>query len=210
MGKFIDGINGATVGKIGKTHGSSWKGIPYVKGPFKKRTKNISADEVANRGKFTLTQYWLKPLLGFVREGFKGYTPTVEGFNAAKSYLMRNAIVGEKPNYEIDPSLVLVSFGNLPLSSDVVVEQTAADQLTFSWNPEEIRDGHGRDQVMLLAYDIENKEAFYTTLGQFRSTGSDTLQLSNKTGITYHLYLAFNSAERTSQSNSLYLGAVTI
>ena len=210
MGKFIEGINGGTIGKIGNTHGSSWKGIPYVKGPFKKRTKNISPDEVANRSKFTLSQYWLKPLLGFVREGFRGYTPTVEGFIAAKSYLIRNAIVGEKPNFEIDPSLVLVSFGTLPLSPDVVVEQTAADQLTFSWNPKPILNGHSQDQVMLLAYDVEHKEAFYTTLGQFRSTGSDTLQLNNKTGITYHLYVAFRSAERTSQSNSLYLGAVTI
>src|SRR4051812_43503132 len=94
MGRLINGINGHIQGKVGAVIGSSWKGIPYVKGPYKPRTKKISKDEKNNRSKFAKAHYWLKPLVEFVRIGFKGYTPLVEGFIAAKSYLLKNAFEG--------------------------------------------------------------------------------------------------------------------
>jgi hypothetical protein len=79
MGRLINGINGAFEGKVGSVVGSSWKGIPYIKSAYKKRTKKVSAKELANREKFAMAQDWLKPLLPFVREGYKGYSSTVEG-----------------------------------------------------------------------------------------------------------------------------------
>src|SRR5882724_11616532 len=112
MGKFINGINGPVKGKVGTLIGSSWKGIPYVKGPYKKRTKRISKDEKANRSKFGLSQFWLHPILDFMREGFRGYSPTVEGFLAAKSWLLKNAIKEDKDGFSVDPALMRVSFGD--------------------------------------------------------------------------------------------------
>jgi len=209
MGKYLEGVNGAITGKVGKVSGSTWKGIPYLKGPYKKRTKSISKDEVANRSRFSVAHYWLKPLLGFVREGFRGYTPTVEGFLAAKSYLMHNAM-GEKPHATIDPALVLLSYGDVSMSEDVAVCLNSDDELTFTWSTKSVKNGHARDQAMMVAYDVENNEAFYATLGQFRSAGTDKLEIGRNKGITYHVYFAFCSADRTSQSNSIYLGEVFV
>lgn len=73
------------------------------------------------------------------------------------------------------------------------------------------------DQVMLLAYNIEKENeinsgnAFYNLTGQFRKTGNDTLDIlpdnyhPNK---IYHIYVAFSAADRSRQSDSIYLGTV--
>ena len=79
MAKFPSGINGPFVGKLGNLVGSTWKGIPYVK-TVNERTTPATDDEKSNRQKFALAQRWLRPLLDFVRQGFKGYSTTVEGF----------------------------------------------------------------------------------------------------------------------------------
>jgi hypothetical protein len=210
MGRLINGINGPVQGKVGTIIGSSRNGIPYIKGPYKSRTKSISSKEKGNRNKFTEAQFWLKPLLGFVREGFKGYSERSEGFVAAKSYLLLNAFEGVSPDIAINPSLVKVSFGSLPLSDNITVEQTDNNQLKFSWGPKTPGDAHHNDQVMLLAYDVKNSAAYFTTTGQFRSTGSDVLSIPPTKGASYHTYLAFTAADRSRQSHSLYLGEISI
>jgi len=60
MGRFTNGINSPIQGKVGTVVGSSWKGIPYVKSAYKKRTKKISKKEAGNRSKFGEAQFWLK------------------------------------------------------------------------------------------------------------------------------------------------------
>ncbi|MBO9571747.1 MAG: hypothetical protein J7497_05995, partial [Chitinophagaceae bacterium] len=156
MARIPMGINGAIQGKVGTVIGSSWKGIPYIKAAYKKRTGKVGKKEKANRTKFGDAHRWLQPILDFVRQGFKGYTPTVEGFTAAKSYLLLNGFEGVAPDISINPALVKVSSGNLPLSDDITVEKTTNNQLLFSWSPSYVEDGSNKDQAMLLAYDIDN------------------------------------------------------
>ncbi|AXY76818.1 hypothetical protein D3H65_23720 [Paraflavitalea soli] len=208
MGRLINGINGPIQGKVGAVIGSNWKGIPYVKGPYKERTTNVSKKEKANRGKFAMAQFWLKPLLPFVREGFKGYSATSEGFVAAKSWLLLHAFEGVAPAITINPALVKLSHGDLPLSDGIAVEKTAPGVLLFTWDTAPVEGGSSYDQVMLLAYDIDHTVAYYITTGQFRSTGTDVLNIPITKGRTWHLYLAFTAADRSMQSHSVYLGAI--
>jgi hypothetical protein len=208
MARYTEGINGPVRGKVGTVIGSSWKGIPYIKSRGKARTKKVHKDEKANRDKFAEAQLWLRPLLDFVRQGFKGYTERVEGFVAAKSYLLRNAFEGVAPNRVIKPALVKVSFGRFPLPADITVGIVAPGRLQFTWDTK-VADGlSADDQAMLLAYDIEHESAFYTMTGQFRKTGMDELVIAKKAGITYHIYFAFVAADRSQQSDSVYLGTV--
>ncbi len=207
MGKLSEGIYGSFEGKVGPVVGSSWKGIPYIKSAYKKRTEKVSGKEMANRNKFAMAQAWLKPLLPFVRQGFKGYTETVEGYSAAKSYLLLNCFTGVAPNISINPSLMKVSYGDLPLSVNIKVKQGKSGLLQFTWNKAAVKSAGAQDQVMLLAYDVDNKIAYYNLTGQFRSVGSDVLVIDTTPGRTYQLYLAFSAADRSRQSDSIYLGA---
>ena len=213
MGKLINGINGPFTGKVGTVVGSSWKGEYYIKAKYKKRTPHISDKEKGNRSKFSMAQFWLKPLLDFVRVGFKGYSQLSEGFVAAKSYLMKNAMEGSGAETIINPALVKVSYGDLPLSENIAVKLIPGNQLQFTWNAAADLDLRAKDQVMLLAYDAEHQNDSYvawTITGQFRSAGSDILKLPEETGHTYQVYAAFIAADRTKQSNSVYLGEVNV
>ena len=210
MGRLINGINGPIQGRIGSVIGSSWKGVPYVKGPYKKRTPNVSNKETNNRNKFGEAHFWLRPLLKFVRGGFKGYSAKVDGFLAAKSHLLKNAFEGIPPDRHINPSLVKVSFGDLPLSADIAVGKMAQGQLQFTWDPAWLGISHDKDQAMMLAYDIENSKAYFTAMGQFRNTGTDVLHTDPTPGKAYHIYFAFNAGDRSRQSDSVYMGQITM
>lgn len=206
MGRLINGINGPVQGKVGTLIGSSRNGISYVKGPYKKRTKRVSKKELANRNKFAAAQHWLQPVLAFVREGFKGYSQRAQGFVAAKSWLLKNAFEGTGPEASINPALVKLSFGDLPLPGDIAVGLSAPGKLEFTWDPATVAGTHPKDQVMLVAYDIKNRQATFFTTGQFRNAGADILPIPTAKGKTLHLYLGFCAHDRGSQSESVYLG----
>ena len=205
MGRLLGGVNGQIQGKVGQISGSSRNGIPYIKGPYKNRTKTVSKKELLNRKKFAAAQAWLAPILDFVREGFRGYSKRSQGFVAAKSWLLKNGFTGQGEDLRIDPSLVKVSFGDLPNPADISVAWTETGTLKFTWNPAYV-DLRDCDQVMMLAYDVERAYAFINTTGQLRRTGVDILAIDQTQGKNYHVYAAFNAADRSRQSDSVYLG----
>ena len=206
MAKVSGSILGPLKGQVGPVVASSWKGIPYLKSAHGPRTKKISKKERANRQRFKLAQEWLGPLLYFVREGFRGYSPTVEGFIAAKSYLLKNAM---GPDGKIYPALMKVSFGDLSLSENIKVKPTAEGDLQFTWSTAAVKPGHGRDLSMMLVYDIKNERAFSDIAGAFRESGSALMKLSAPKGYNVHVYFAFVSNDRKRQSDSIYLGEVS-
>jgi hypothetical protein len=208
MGKLINGIYGPIQGKVGPIVGSSWKGISYIKAKPKFRTKRRGIDEKKNHNKFAAAHYWLQPIINFLREGFKGYSPTVEGFNAAKSYNLKNAFINEGDVTVIEPSLVRVSSVDLPLPGNININKADDFLLEFNWDTSLQSHTNRQDQVMLLAYDPVNKTNEMILTGQFRITGSDTLQLEKKKGLSYHIYLAFTAHDRSRQSMSVYLGKI--
>ena len=207
MAKMTNGIMGAFNGKVGTVVGATWRGIPYMRAIPRSRTGPISKKEKSNRDKFAVAQLWLKPLLEFVRVGFKDYSPTVVGFSAAKSWLMKNAMEKTANGFLIDPSHVLVSYGDLPLPANLRLGDMEAGKLPLYWDVDEKDHDHIYDQCMLLAYDIENKKAVMKLTGQFKHVGSDTIDI-DETGKTYQIYAAFVAADRSVVSNSVYLGEV--
>jgi hypothetical protein len=210
MATYIDGINGNFRGKVGTVIGSSWKGIPYMKSLHSKRTIPPHEKEQLNRNKFAMAHRWLQPVTDFVRVGYKGYTETVEGFLAAKSYLLKNAFQGEGADLLINPALMKVSYGDLLLTDNITVVKTAPNELQVSWNGSNKKQPGAFDQAMILAYDIENGKAIFNITGQFRYVGADTLSITPATPERiYHIYVAFVAADRSRQSDSIYLRTIS-
>jgi hypothetical protein len=198
-------------GKAGPFVVSSWKGVPYLKSRPKKRGPKRGVRERANQSNFSILHYWLKPLIPFLREGFKGYSERVDGFNAAKSHALKNAFTGEKENRVFDPSLVQLSFGDLPLPGDIAVSKTGAFELTFTWDCTHRPDGSFRfDQAMLLAYNDVKGERYMKLTGQFRNSGTGDLQIPIDKSGSYHVYIAFQAHDKSRQSSSVYLGKIDI
>jgi hypothetical protein len=209
MARLINGIMGPIHGKVGTVIGSSRNGVPYIKGLYKDRTLRVSKKELYNRKKFAASQAWLSPLKDFVRVGFKGYSERSQGFIAAKSWLLKNAFKSDGDGLQIDPALVKVSSGDLANPKDIAVSQTETGHLIFTWNSAD--DGSNpSDQIMMLAYDVEKGYAMIKTTGQFRSAGTDILKTEPRNGTNFQVYVAFNAADRSRQSESIYLGEVKV
>lgn len=210
---------GGFIGKIGPVIGSSRNGVPYIKGKGKPRTGPIGEKELETRNKFSVGHAWLKPLLPLLRVGFNGYSQTTYGYNAAKSYNFKHAM----DNGQMIPSRVKLSSGDLPLSSNISValetsenpnwdESLPANQaivrtLRFSWSPAYIDGASNKDQIMVLAYHPENGTALMEIHGAFRESGEQRLKLSSDlAGKTIYVYAAFVAADRSRQSDSVFLG----
>jgi hypothetical protein len=203
MAKYLQGITGAFSGKIGPVIGSSRNGVPYMKGKGKPRTGPVGEKEGENRSKFTIGHAWLKPLLTVLRAGFNGYSRTTYGYNAAKSYNFKHAM----ENGQMIPSLVKVSDGNLPLSADLRVSLEEDFKLRLSWSGDYLEGANARDQIMVLVYHPESSTAIKEIHGAFRETGSQLMNLYKEfSGKVIYVYAAFIAADRSRQSNSVFLG----
>ena len=209
MAKFNDGINGPFHGKVGKVVGATWKGIAYMRAAPKPRPSPPGKMEMANRKKWALSQSWLQPITQFVQIGWKGYSLKSEGFIAAKSYLLKNAFEVVADDVVINPALAKLSSGDLPLPATIDVYKPKNGIVQFTWDKNfDYEKAHEGDQILMLAYNVEEQEAEYKLVGQTRKAGSDKLELDEPG--TYHLYAAFISYDRTRQSDSVYLGSVLI
>lgn len=210
MGRLLNGITGPFVGKVGTVVGSSRHGKPYVKAkPAKNKKKTSRKKRTPNRSKFSAVHYWLQPLLNFVKQGYKEFRTSSGEFNAAKSYVMKNAVEGTAPAWSINPALVKLSTGDLPLPEDIAVAKAGTNTIEFTWATDKhIEGASGADQVMMMAYHVETRRAHMNTTGQFRRVGADTLKVEK--GKTYHIYMAFTSSDREKQSESVYMGEIAM
>ncbi|HET6767049.1 MAG TPA: DUF6266 family protein [Chitinophagaceae bacterium] len=208
MARLNNSIYGAISGKLGPVIGATWKGQPYLRTRPRKRGKKRGVVEKQNQNKFSKAHYWLQPLLPYVRMGFHGYSPTVEGFNAAKSFCLKHAFTGEADKQKIDPSRVQLSYGDLPLPSNIKMKRSGDYFLEFSWD-KKYNGGNNYDQAMLVAYDGETGQNEMQLTGQFRLSGLDRLELPPFKKQNYHVYIAFIAHDRSRQSNSLYLGKIS-
>ncbi|QXU43066.1 DUF6266 family protein [Pedobacter sp. D749] len=209
MGKIENGINGGFTGTVGAVTGYYLNGKWVIRSKRKKSITNKtgSADQKASRSRFTMMQTFLSPMVAFIRIGFnlESKKRMMTAHNVAKSYNMLNAqnIAGE-----IDYASIRLSFGNASGAEGVQLEKDDAG-VYFSW----IDNSNGNntrkyDQVMLMAYDVDNKTAVFETGGARRFKERDTLALpSFYKGRTFHTWIAFIADDRMEISMSSYCGS---
>ena len=132
MGTIKKGILGGFSGKVGIVVGASWKGIAYMRSLPQEVKNPHTLRQRMQRSKFALTLSLLKPMTAFLRTGWKLYAHKQSPFNAAMSYAINNAVIGTYPDYDIDPSKVLVSRSALPTSTNTFVSFDYG-KVEFQW-----------------------------------------------------------------------------
>lgn len=200
MGKIGQGILGGLSGKVGNVVGASWKGINYI------RIKPVSVanprtlGQVNQRTKFSATLEFLQPSLAFLKIGYKFQANKQTAFNAAMSYILKNAITGTSPDFTVDYALALMSRGSMTGASGAGME-VATNEASISWT-DYSGDGNARldDKAMMLAYNAAKKESIMVLEGAVTRQSTNTIVALPATyaGDTVHFYLAFQTAEGTS------------
>ena len=211
MGTIKKGILGGFSGKVGTVVGASWKGIAYMRSLPQKVKNPRTLGQRMQRSKFALTLALLQPMTVFLRTGWKLYAHKQSPFNAAMSYAINNAVTGTYPDYDIDPSKVLVSRGALtPAANASAVPSSGA--IIFNWD-----DNSGSstakptDQTLLAVVNPAKSEAVFETAGATRSeTTLSVILPTDRVGETVKAYMGFISEDGREVANSVYLGSITV
>jgi len=215
MARIKNGYLGGFSGKMGTGVGYQLYGEDHVRS-LPKRHAKFTDNEVINMAKFKLVQDILIPLKEFLKVGFKNYGTKTGGYRSAVSYTRKTALVTDDAGFYIDPALLKVTGGDLPQAINPMVTFEEPMQLKFSWDTSKLHYSNKSDQVMLLVYDMDTKLEKRRIVsrifnGVFRHEGTQSIELPKSfKGKEVDAYVGFVSADRSMQSDSQYLGRITI
>ena len=212
MSTIKQGILGGFSGKTGTVIGSSWKGIAVMRGIAPSIAQPNTAAQLAQRAKFSVMGKFLRPLIPFLRIGFKSQAVKMSGFNAAMSYNLVNALTGTYPAYEIDYSKVLVSQGTLPGALNPEVTSTTAGEVEYTWADNwDDTNASKTDKALLVVYNPARNKAVTVVAGNTRTSGSQSITLpSNFSGDEVQCFISFGNETKSVLSNSEFVGGIVV
>ena len=183
MGTIKQGILGGFSGRVGTVVGSTWNSVHYMRALALSVGNPRTEKQQSQRSKFALTLSFLQAITPYVREGYRNYADRCTAFNAAMSYLLKNAVTGSGPDISIDYAV------------------------TFTWTDNSgTGDAQPTDVAMPLVYNKDKRVAVYDMQAATREDGTGELTLPEGwDGDALAIYLAFRSADGRYQSNSLCL-----
>lgn len=123
-----------------------------------------------------------------------------------------NALTGKFPDVSFDFSKVNLLVGNLASPSATMHHMEGSDNLNFSWSVCTQCNSNKNDELMAMIY-CPSTEGFWCeqNLGITRADGFCTIDVPyDFQGNEVHVWLAYRSADRRSNSNSSYMGKVFI
>ena len=211
MGKIRKGVLGGFSGKVGTVIGSSWNGISYMRSLPQHFNDAKTPRQLQQRAKFNKAMEFLTPIKDYIRVGYKTYAVKKSAFNAAVSYVVKNAVGGSYPDIEINYPRALVSRGDLTPPKDVAAT-VSKHCVTITWTDNSAEgSADASDLSMPLAYNVSKGQTVFEIAATTRSSQSVVLPLlSNWLGDTIQLYLGFISEDGTEVANSVYLGSETV
>ncbi|WP_051292673.1 DUF6266 family protein [Olivibacter sitiensis] len=212
MGTIRNGANGGFKGKAGSIIGSSWKGIHYIKGLYKKRSKPATEEQLMQQAKFGLVTKFLFPIKALIRIGYgQKRANTHTAMNMAVKDNIVQAVVGNYPDYALDYGRVKLSAGGLFTAGD---EAMALDgrTLSISWNPlKNPVSGEDDDGVYTVVYHPGSGQFTTANVLPIRSEGSVEINLPvNWAGGAAHVWLFYGERKLKELSDTVYVGEVTI
>lgn len=158
MARFLKGVHGAYSGKVGNVVGSSWRNVDYIRSLPKKSNKPASEAQVEQRAKFAMAVAFISPIKDVVNLGFSDIKQgKVSGYNLAVRSVMKNAISGLSPNYEIAYQDVQISKGPQGTLIGLEMQETAPLDLELTWTNIINRfNAFDDDSVIVLLYNKDD------------------------------------------------------
>lgn len=219
MATIYQGILGPVSGKVGNVVGATWRGIDYLRILPANVTNPRTPAQGRQRQAFLLVMRFLSPLLDFIRIGYRGFADGMSAYNAAMSYVLRNAVVGDFPDQVIDFGRVLVSRGNLRGVVAATASSPQSRTIQVEWEDNsELGGVSAHDTAIVVVYNGDKMDVSHKLEAGSRSQGQAIITLpSAYVGDTVQVYLAFTSASayfstgnRNSISDSVYAGQVVV
>lgn len=207
MGSIKQGLLGGVSGKVGNIVGYRRKGKDLVRVQAASISDAKTPKQLKQRQKVATVMEFLKPILPFIRIGYKNYAQGRTAYNTATSFLLKRCLTeNEKGETEINYRRVMVSIGFLLPAMDATATYSE-HRMTFAWTDNSgTGNAESTDTAMLLVHNKEKGANVYDMNAALRSDGTATLALPKDwEGDTLVAYLSFVSADGEEVSNSVSL-----
>lgn len=125
---------------------------------------------------------------------------------------LANALTGKFPDVSIDFSKVNILGGSLASPCGAMYQNEGSNKLSFSWSKCAQCNSNLDDELMGMIYCPQRHEFWCEqNLGITRADGFCTMDIPVEfQGTEVHVWLAYRSADHSSNSNSSYMGKVLI
>ena len=212
MGKYKKGILGYFRGKVGTVVGSIWKGINYMKSLPDVSNSDPSPAQLNARLKFAMVIDFLSHIKGLINIGYQKFNKGITPMNAATSYHLRSAVLGNAPMVQMNYPKVIISVGDLEELIDLGVTSSASGELVFSWEANVAMEyGKPTDLVTLLVYSEVLFKYVQVLKVVPRSALTYTLSVPAEFGGNeVHCYAMVTSVDGKDCSTSQHKGPVTV
>ena len=212
MGTYNKGILGAFSGKVGPVVGASWRGKEIMRSLPKKTHRLPTLLQAQQRLKFSTALSFLNPLYPILSRYYGKNTGEQTRLNRATSYMMKEALVYNDPDFDIQFNRVQIAKGDLLGVEAGVVTSTIANTLTFTWTD---NSGQGEalatDNLVVAAYNEDNNLMLYSLAVANRSAGTGAMVIpSYLSGLKLQVWATFAAADEKKNATSVYLGNVIV
>lgn len=210
MARVKGGLLGPAIGKIGqivfyKLNNQDIARTVGIKPPVTAPVTIVQNDRMS------ILMEFFRAVKRFIKVGFAAEAAgTIWNFhNFATHYNMSGGFREDNDIASLNYETLLLSHGTAELAqnSQVLLDDTG---LAFSWDVDpELHWTSKTDQVMMLAWFPDIKEAIFQVAGVIRNACTDHLNLPPSFRLQrMETYIAFVSEDRKSVSNSQYLGRI--
>ena len=207
MGTIKQGVLGGFSGKVGTVIGASWKGTAYMRGQATHTKNPRTPKQIEQRTKMEFARNFLQQAAEFINIGLKDVAKHQSPLNYAVSQMVRNAILGDYPDYAPDYTKLVWSHG---LLTPPVVETVYANYngIDFLWQDNSGSGNAKADDIsMVVVCNEEKQELKYFMNGYTRSETTTHCEFPNEWVEDHiHVYVTMRSADGKLISNSHYCG----
>jgi len=204
-------ILGGYKGKVGTVTLSTWMSIETMRSNMGKKKKLPSEKQLTQIGIMKLVSSFLSPLLRIINLGYQQPKyPEMSKMNAAVSYHIKNALVGDDKNRFFDLSKIKLSkpIRSTQLAWNPLLEFNTERTIKISWelNPFPLKSTQLDDKVILVFYHKElDRFDMRSLIRRDDLTHTYTSSLST-VGHEVFCYMVLTSADGKLVSHTKYIG----
>lgn len=205
------GILGNVSGTVGTVVGTTWRGKSVLRSrPDKNKNRRKSDKQLVQQAKFALGISFMQVMKDLLEIGFKTTAIGLTGQNKALAHMLKKAITGTYPDFQIAYNKVLISQGTLHNAFDTKVSVATKEAIQFSWTDNSIVSNANENDLVLMAAYCPEFNCTVFRLGNKRNAATDTLQMPGFSGKMVHTWVSFITEDGEDIATSFYTGEVNI
>lgn len=211
MGKINNGILGGVSGKVGSVVGANWKGIAYIRSLAQHVSNpNTDAQQMWRFRMGTLSTLGAK-LLSFLQLGFHNLAVDMTEANVFIKRNIKAVFSGTWPTQTLDYTKLSLAAGSLDMAVNPSVS-VSGNALSFAWTDNSgVGTAKGTDKLCVVVYNTLKGQSLVMIDVAVRSAATYSLSCPTVwSGDSVEVYIMFRNEDERTNTNSLYLGSISL